>query len=138
MKKVMLDTNICIYIIKNKPEKIREKLKEYELGDICLSSVVVSELYFGAYKSQNVEKNLLALESFLRPFDILEYDLKASIEYGKIRAKLEISGKIIGGLDMLIAAHALSNNMLLVTNNTKEFQRVENLVLENWVQKENL
>ena len=81
----------------------------------------------------HIEKNLLALEHFLRPFDILEYDLNASIEYGKITATLEKSGKVIGGLDMMIAAHALSNKMTLVTNNTKEFERVENLTLDNWV-----
>ena len=133
MKKLMLDTNICIYIIKNKPQSVREKLKEFDIGDLCISSITVSELYYGAYKSLHVEKNLLALEHFLRPFDILEYDLKASIEYGKIRASLEKSGKIIGGLDMMIAAHALTNKMTLVTNNTKEFERVENLILDNWV-----
>jgi tRNA(fMet)-specific endonuclease VapC len=129
----MLDTNICIYIIKNRPEHIRNKLKEFDIGDIALSSVVVSELYYGVYKSEHVEKNLLALEYFLKPFNILEYDLKASIEYGKIRASLEKSGKVIGGLDMLIAAHAKSLDMTLVTNNTKEFTRVENLVIDNWV-----
>ena len=129
----MLDTNICIYIIRNKPENVREKFKEFDIGDLVLSSITVSELYYGAYKSQYIEKNLLALEHFLRPFDILEYDLKASIEYGKIRATLEKSGKIISGLDMLIAAHELSNKMTLVTNNIKEFERVENLVLDNWV-----
>lgn len=129
----MLDTNICIYIIKNKPQSVREKLKEFDIGDICISSITVSELYYGAYKSLYIEKNLFALEHFLRPFDVLEYDLKASIEYGKIRANLEKLGKIIGGLDMQIVAHALSNKMILVTNNIKEFERVENLILDNWV-----
>ena len=129
----MLDTNICIYIIKNKPEHVREKFKCYNVGDLALSSITVSELYYGAYKSQYVEKNILALEYFLKPFDIVEYDLKASIEYGKIRATLEKSGQMIGGLDMLIAAHAKSFNMTLVTNNTKEFERIDGLVLDNWV-----
>ena len=129
----MLDTNICIYIIKNKPQSVRQKFKEFDIGDLVLSSVTVSELYYGSYKSLHIEKNLLALEHFLRPFDILEYGIKASIEYGKIRANLEKSGKVIGGLDMMIAAHALSHNKTLVTNNTKEFERVENLQLENWV-----
>lgn len=77
--------------------------------------------------------SFFALEHFLRPSDILGYNFKASIEYGKIRATLEKSGKIIGGLDMMIAAHALANKMTFVTNNTKEFERVENLVLDNWV-----
>lgn len=129
----MLDTNICIYIIKNKPKNIREKLKEFDIGDLVLSSITVSELYYGVYKSEHMEKNLLALEHFLKPFDILEYGMKASVAYGKIRADLEKRGQIIGGLDMMIAAHALSCNMILVTNNTKEFQRVKELRLDNWV-----
>lgn len=129
----MLDTNICIYIIKNKPQGVREKFKEFDVGDLVLSSITVSELYYGAYKSEQVEKNLLALEHFLKPFDILEYDIKASVTYGKIRANLEKRGQIIGGLDMMIAAHALCQNMTLVTNNTKEFQRVKELKLDNWV-----
>lgn len=129
----MLDTNICIYIQKNKPEHVREKFKEFSIGDISLSGITVSELYFGAYKSQYIEKNLLALEHFLRPFNLVEYGVKASIEYGKIRASLEKSGNTIGGLDMMIAAHAKSLDAVLVTNNLKEFQRVEGLVVENWV-----
>lgn len=124
---------LCIYIIKNKPQSVREKLKEYDVGDIVLSSITVSELYYVAYESQHVEKNLLALEHFLRPFDILEYRLEASMEYGKIRTALEKKGQLIGGMDMMIAAHAKSEKMVLVTNNTKEFERVEGLELENWV-----
>jgi len=129
----MLDTNICIYIIKNKPKSVMEKFKQYDIGDISLSSITVSELYYGAYKSQYIEKNLLALEHFLQPFNIVEYDLKASIEYGQIRATLEKQGNVIGGLDMQIAAHARSLDMTLVTNNTKEFIRVDELILDNWV-----
>jgi len=133
MKDIMLDTNICIYIIKNKPQTVMKKFQKYNVGDISLSSITVSELYYGAYKSEYIEKNLLALEHFLQPFDILEYDLKASIEYGQIRATLEKQGNIIGGLDMQIAAHARSLDMILITNNTKEFARVDNLVIDNWV-----
>ena len=129
----MLDTNICIYIIKKKPQKVMQKFQEYNVGDISLSSITVSELYYGAYKSEYIEKNLLALEHFLQPFNILEYDLEASIEYGQIRATLEKQGNIIGGLDMQIAAHARSLDMTLITNNTKEFVRVDNLVIDNWV-----
>ena len=128
----MLDTNICIYIMKNKPEHIREKLRTYNLGDVYLSSIVVSELYYGAYKSEQVERNLVALEYFLKPFNIIDYDLRASIEYGKIRGTLEKAGKAIGGMDMLIAAHARSLDFTLVTNNTKEFERIENLAIDNW------
>jgi tRNA(fMet)-specific endonuclease VapC len=133
MNDIMLDTNICIYIIKNKPKSVIEKFKNYNIGDISLSSITISELYYGVYKSNYVQKNLLALEQFLQPFNIVEYDLKASIEYGKIRATLEKQGNIIGGLDMQIAAHAKSLDMTLITNNTKEFLRVENLVIDNWV-----
>jgi len=129
----MLDTNICIYIIKNKPPNVREKFMEFDIGALVLSSITVSELYFGVYKSQHIEKNLLALEHFLRPFDIVDYDTAASIEYGKLRAYLERKGTVIGGLDMQIAAHALSLDLTLVTNNIKEFKRVEGLALDNWI-----
>lgn len=133
MKEVMLDTNICIYIMKNRPEHIKEKLKTFNLGDVYLSSVVVSELYYGVYKSVQIERNLVALEHFLKPFNIVDYDLKASVEYGKIRGSLEKAGKAIGGLDMLIAAHARSLGLTLVTNNTKEFEIIESLEIDNWV-----
>lgn len=129
----MLDTNICIYIIKNKPLNVLEELKKCDVGDIILSSITVSELVYGAYKSQFVEKNLKAIEHFLVPFDVAEYDYKAAFEYGKIRATLEKQGQPIGSLDMLIAAHAKSLDITLVTNNLKEFERVEALKLENWV-----
>lgn len=129
----MLDTNICIYLIKHKPIEVKETFNSYEVGDICISSITVSELYYGVYKSQMVEKNLQALALFLAPLNIVNYDEKASIEYGKIRALLESSGKTIGSLDMLIAAHALSLGITLVTNNIKEFERIERLKLDNWV-----
>ncbi len=133
MKYAMLDTNMCIYIIKNKPKSVMQRFQEYDIGNISLSSITVSELYYGAYKSEHIEKNLLALEHFLQPFNIVSYDLKASIEYGQIRACLQRQGNVIGGLDMQIAAHAKSLDMTLVTNNTKEFIRVDGLVVDNWV-----
>lgn len=129
----MLDTNICIYLIKHKPIEVKETFNSYEVGDICISSITVSELYYGVYKSQMVEKNLQALALFLAPLNIVNYDEKASIEYGKIRALLESNGKTIGSLDMLIAAHALSLGITLVTNNVKEFERIDRLKLDNWV-----
>lgn len=135
MNKIMLDTNICIYLIKNKPIEVKEKFNDYEVGEICISSITVSELYYGVYKSQIVEKNLQALALFLAPLNIVDYNEKASIEYGKLRAALESAGKVIGSLDMLIAAHAVSLGVTLVTNNTKEFERVGELKLENWVNK---
>ena len=130
---MMLDTNICIYIIKNRPTSVRSKLQEFSIGDLCISTITVSELLYGAYKSQFVEKNLKAIESFLMPFDIVDYDYMASIEYGKIRASLEKKGQVIGNMDMQIAGHALSLDMILVTNNTREFERVAGLELDNWV-----
>lgn len=129
----MLDTNICIYIIKNKPQSVLDELKKCNVGDVVLSSITVSELIYGAYKSQFVEKNLKAIEHFLVPFDVVEYDYKAALAYGNIRAILEKKGQPIGSLDTLIAAHAKALDVVLVTNNMKEFERVEGLKVENWV-----
>jgi len=129
----MLDTNICIYIIKNRPQSVKEKFRAYHIGELCISSITVSELMYGAYKSQHVEKNLKAIEAFLLPFEIVEYDYDAAVAYGQIRATLERKGQVIGGMDMQIAGHALALDMTVVTNNTKEFQRVDSLVLDNWV-----
>jgi tRNA(fMet)-specific endonuclease VapC len=129
----MLDTNICIYLIKNRPTEVKKRFDAYEVGEICISSITVSELYYGVYQSQMIETNLKALALFLAPLNIVDYDKKASIEYGKIRSILESKGKVIGSLDMLIAAHALSLETVLVTNNTKEFERVDGLGVENWV-----
>ena len=133
MKKMMLDTNICIYIIKNRPENVRKRFREFEIGELCISTITVSELMYGVYKSDYVEKNLSAIENFLMPFDIVDYDYEASVEYGKIRSDLERKGTVIGGMDMLIAAHAKALNMVLVSNNGKEFKRVAGLEVDNWV-----
>ena len=130
---MMLDTNICIYIIKQKPLSVKQKFESYEIGELCISSITVSELMYGAYKSQQVERNLKALEYFLMPFEIVEFDFEAAVAYGKIRATLEKQGQVIGGMDMQIAAHAISLGMTVVTNNIKEFKRVEGLKLENWI-----
>ncbi|OIP56394.1 MAG: VapC toxin family PIN domain ribonuclease [Helicobacteraceae bacterium CG2_30_36_10] len=130
----MLDTNICIYLIKNRPSQVRRKFDIYEVGEICISSITVAELYYGVQKSQMSEQNERALALFLAPLNIVQFDEHAAIEYGKIRATLEAKGTVIGSLDMLIAAHAKSLGVLLVTNNMKEFQRVDALSLENWVE----
>jgi len=129
----MLDTNICIYIIKQKPLNVKQKFESFEIGELCISSITVSELMYGVYKSQKIERNLEALENFLMPFEIVEFNLDAAIAYGKIRAALEKKGQVIGGMDMQIAAHAMSLGMTVITNNVKEFQRVDGLLLENWV-----
>jgi tRNA(fMet)-specific endonuclease VapC len=130
----LLDTNICIYIIKRKPESVLTKLSQIPLGQIGISSITIAELDYGARKSANPEKNISALNQFLIPFEIFNFDYNATIEYGIIRSSLEKKGTPIGPLDTLIAAHAKSLNYSLVTNNEREFQRVEGLEVENWVE----
>jgi tRNA(fMet)-specific endonuclease VapC len=130
--KYMLDTNICIYIIKNKPLGVKKKLSLIAPEDICLSSITVSELFYGVEKSQYPQKNREALENFLINFNIMDYGYEASEAYGKIRAHLEKTGDIIGAMDLMISAHALSLKTILVTNNMKEFKKVEGLKIENW------
>ena len=130
--KFMLDTNICIYIIKNKPAKVLKKFSKVEPKDVCISSITSSELWFGVNKSSNFERNAIALEEFLSPLTILEYDESASKIYGEIRAELEKKGQVIGSMDLLISAHAISRNLTLVTNNSREFKRIKDLDIENW------
>jgi tRNA(fMet)-specific endonuclease VapC len=129
----ILDTNICIYIIKRKPEIVLNRLKQISFGSIGISVITLSELTYGANKSAFPEKNLNALKQFLIPFELFEFDYNCAIQYGKIRSDLEKAGTPIGALDLLIAAHAKSLNHTLVTNNEKEFSRVEGLKIENWV-----
>ena len=130
--KFMLDTNICIYIIKNKPVKVLNKFKIIAPEEVCISSITSSELWYGVYKSKSFERNAIALEQFLTPLTVMVFDNSASKSYGKIRAELEKKGKIIGGMDLHIAAHALSLGLTLVTNNTKEFRRIKELSVSNW------
>jgi len=130
--KYMLDTNICIYIIKEKPKKVINKFHTLDVGDICISSITLAELEYGVEKSQYTERNRLALAGFLSSIEILSFSDKTAKSYGRIRANLERQGNIIGAYDLMIGAHALSENLILVTNNTKEFQRINNLSLENW------
>jgi len=129
----MLDTNICIYIIKEKPKEVINKFKTFNISDICISSVTAAELHYGVQKSQNVEKNRDALTMFLSPLEILPFDDEAAYEYGIIRADLEKRGEIIGAMDMMIAAHAKALKATIVTNNEKEFRRIPSLNIENWI-----
>lgn len=129
----MLDTNICIYIIKNKPLNVRKKFESYNFGEIAISSITVSELYYGAYKSSKQEQNLLSLNNFLSPFNIIEFDIECALAYGKVRAELENKGQIIGCMDMLIASCSLAKNFTLITNNLKKFKRIKGLKVENWI-----
>lgn len=128
----MLDTNICIYIIKQKPLKVLEQFKKLKISDIAISSVTLSELEYGVVKSSNHKQNQQALSQFLTPLEILPYDDLAAIHYGEIRTHLEKKGKLVGAMDMLIAAHARSLELILVTNNIREFSRIPNLRIENW------
>jgi tRNA(fMet)-specific endonuclease VapC len=131
--KYLLDTNICIYIMNQRPLEIIHKFKQFNVGDIGISTITVSELQYGAVKSKNPKLNLQRVEEFLAPLELLPYDHNAANFYGEIRYNLEKKGQVIGPLDMLIAAHALSNDIILVTNNEKEFQRVNHLRIENWI-----
>ncbi len=129
----LLDTNICIYIIKKRPVQVLRKFTGFAVGDIAISSITLAELQFGVVKSSDPEKNQEALDKFLTPIEILDFGYYASIEYGKIRAALERKGTPIGPLDTLIASHAKSMGLTLVTNNVKEFERIPGLKIENWV-----
>ncbi len=129
----LLDTNICIYLIKKKPIQVLKHFQDIEVGHIGISSITLSELVFGIQKSQFPEKNIRALEKFTISLEILPYDTKAAHVYGKIRKDLESKGTPIGPMDTLIAAHAMSSQNILVTNNEKEFNRIPNLQIENWV-----
>ena len=130
----MLDTNICIYVIKHKPEKVFQKLQTIHPEDVCISSVTYAELVHGVEKSIAVEKNRLALSMLLANMEILDFDAGAADCYGKIRAGLEKKGTPIGPLDMMIAGHAQSLGYTVVTNNVKEFSRVSALRIENWAE----
>lgn len=131
--KYMLDTNICIFLIKNKPETVIRKFMEYDAGDICISAITYAELVHGVEKSAAREKNRIALTVFLSEIQIIPFDDAAAQAYGAVKAELQRRGTPIGPLDTLIAAHAKALKVVLVTNNTREFSRVDGLVVEDWV-----
>ena len=131
----LLDTNICIYIIKKKPVDVLKTLKTKSKKDIYVSSITIAELEYGVAKSQFPEKNKIALIEFLSIFNILPFDDNDALNFGIIKKNLEKIGKIIGPMDLLLAAQAKTKNLILVTNNTKEFYRVEGLKIENWVKE---
>lgn len=129
----LLDTNICIYVIKNKPEQVFRRFRENFQQGLYISAITLAELEHGVQKSAKVEQNALALLQFLSTIPILSFGEEAAMEYGKICADLQRKGTSIGTMDMLIAAHAKALDMTLVTNNLREFERVEGLKLDNWV-----
>ena len=129
---ILLDTNICIHVINARPAAVLQRFRQHRMGEIGVCSVIAAELAYGVAKSRS-SRNREALEMFLAPLEILSFDEAALWTYGELRAELERSGTPIGALDTMIAAHALSQNSTLVTNNTREFSRVPGLALENWV-----
>lgn len=133
--KYMLDTNICIYTIKHKPPEVIKNFFKHKPDDMCISSITYGELMHGVEKSQAVERNRMAITLFLSAISILPFDHYAAEEYGKVRAEIEQKGTPIEPMDTLIAGHARAENLILVTNNTREFFRVENLRIEDWTQE---
>lgn len=128
----MLDTNICIYAIKHRPPEVLDALRAHESAGLGVSSITAAELYFGAARSGSA-RNLAALHQFLEPLELADFDHPAAAAYGRLRATLEAAGTPIGPLDTQIAAHALALGVTLVSNNTREFQRVPGLALVDWV-----
>ena len=128
----MLDTNIVAFAKNNRPEIVLERMRRFDPGDLCVSAVTLAELEYGVFNSSNPDRNQLALTLFLANIDVIPFGDDAAVEYGRIRADLRRKGTPIGANDLMIAAHAKSLGMTLVTNNTKEFSRVEGLMLEDW------
>ena len=133
MSKYLLDTNICIYILKKKPQSVLDNFQKYDIGEISLSTITIAELQYGVQKSSKMQENQIALNEFIKPFSIIDFDFNSAIVYAEIRAELEKNGKIIGTMDLLISSIAISNNLTLISNNIKEFERIDLLKLNNWV-----
>jgi tRNA(fMet)-specific endonuclease VapC len=131
MLQYLLDTNICIYVIKNYPTRLRERFNRLA-EQLCISSITLGELHYGAEKSERRLQNLQAVEHFTARLEVLSFSAKAAAHYGEIRAALERAGKPVGPHDMLIGAHARSEGLIVVTNNTREFTRIPGLRVENW------
>ncbi len=131
--KILLDTDICIYLIKNKPESVRKHFALLRPGDVGISAITVAELRYGAAKSQARAKSEAALGEFFAALEIVVFDADAAVKYGEIRAGLEKRGTPIGPLDMLIAAQAIRHDLTLATNNLREFTRVPGLKCVHWV-----
>lgn len=132
--RILLDTNICIYVMNHRPARVVERFRQYKPGEIGVTAITVAELQFGVCKSSQIERNRSALFRFLAPLEILPFTGEAAEHYGQIKARLRARGTMIGELDCLIAAQALSLNLPLATNNTSEFERVADLLLENWAE----
>ena len=129
---LLLDTDVCIYLIRQRPASVLQRFDEYTVGDIGISVVTLAELEYGVSKSSKPGRNKEALEEFVAPLVVADFDRAATSVYGKMRAALEKKGQMIGAMDLLIAAHALSLNVRLVTHNVREFSRVPGLRVETW------
>jgi tRNA(fMet)-specific endonuclease VapC len=130
--KLMLDSNVCIYLIKEHPVSVLERFAAHPVGDIGISVITLAELEYGVTKSSRPAKNREALEQFVSPLDVAPFDRAATAAYGRLRTALEKKGQPIGSMDLLIAAHAISLNVRLITHNVKEFGRVPGLRIEDW------
>lgn len=133
MTRYLLDTNICIYLIKKHPPEVLAKFQQIQLKQLHIPSIAVFELYYGIEKNSSQQRNLSALENFIAPLTVVDFTLEAAKKAAKVRSALEKQGTPIGVYDLQIAAIALAENMTLLTNNTREFERVKGLKLENWV-----
>ncbi len=133
MLKYMLDTNIVIYTLKNRPERVRKLFNQHQ-GQMCISVVTLGELIFGAEHSRQVERNLADIEAMVARLEVLPFDDKSAYHFGQLRAELYRAGQSIGAYDMMIASHARSSGLRLVTSNVKEFSRVRGLFIENWTE----
>lgn len=130
--KYLLDTNICIHIIRRKPPKVFGRFREHRVGDIGISAITYSELEYGVANSGHPEQNEIALAEFVAPLEIFDFQKEVAPLYGRIRAHLSREGRPIGPLDLLIAAHAAFLGCVLVTNNTREYSRIPDVKIENW------
>jgi tRNA(fMet)-specific endonuclease VapC len=128
----LLDTNICVALIRQRPSAVIQHITNHHLTDICISTITIAELQYGVNKSGKVQHNQHALDQFLIPFTFLGFDDRAAQAYGPLRVALEVQGTPIGSLDMLLAAQAIAHSLILVTNNTKEFARILQVTLEDW------
>jgi len=132
MLKFLLDTNIVIYTMKNRPKRVKKRFQQHQ-GQMGISAVTIGELVFGAERSRQVERNLADIEALAARLEVLPFDYQAAYHFGQIRAELYRTGKPIGPYDMMIAGQARAAGLKLVTNNVKEFGRVPGLLLENWI-----
>ena len=131
--KYLLDTNICIYIINKRPASVLDTIRSKHPDEISISSITIAELNYGAERSRNPHQNRIAILEFLIPFSLLDFDQRSASYYGKIRKTLESKGTPIDPMGLLLASQAAAYNLIFVTNNIKEFKRIDNLRLENWL-----